>query len=153
MNRRSINDFKLDPRDLDRRLLSPETVEALEELEDRSSTVGEKVADAVSDFCGSGIFVWLHILWFTAWITVNSAIHPTFDPPPFGVLTLIVSLEAIFLSTFLLISQRRSEDKDRERAIIDFKLSRVAEEKICDLSDEVRELSLRIDELMKELRR
>lgn len=152
MDRRSIKEFRLDPRDLDRRL-SPETVEALEELEDRGSTVGERLADSVSDFCGSGIFVWLHILWFTCWILGNLAFHPTFDPPPFGILTLIVSLEAIFLSTFLLISQRRSEDKDRERAIIDFKLSRVAEEKICDLSDEVRELNVRIDELMKELKR
>lgn len=152
--RSTLKDFHLDNKEFDRRLLTPETEEALEEFEDRGSTLGEKITDVISDFCGSGWFVWLHVLWFAGWLAINSwSPVPSFvfDKPPFGILTLIVSLEAIFLSTFLLMSQKRTEDKDRARAVLDFKLSRQAEEKICDLSDDIRELRVTIEELTKEL--
>ena len=62
------------------------------------------------------LFVYLHILWFGAWILINAGWFglPRFDPFPYGLLTMIVSLEAIFLSTFVLISQNRlSADADR----------------------------------------
>jgi uncharacterized membrane protein len=75
----------------------------------------QEAADAVTRFSGTMTFVLLHIVWFAAWIIYNiTASHP-FDKFPFGLLTLIVSLEAIFLSTFVLMSQNESARKDDKR--------------------------------------
>jgi uncharacterized membrane protein len=75
----------------------------------------QEAADAVTRFSGTMTFVLLHIVWFAAWIIYNiTASHP-FDKFPFGLLTLIVSLEAIFLSTFVLMSQNESARKDEQR--------------------------------------
>jgi uncharacterized membrane protein len=75
----------------------------------------QEAADAVTRFSGTMTFVLLHIVWFGFWIIYNiTASHP-FDKFPFGLLTLIVSLEAIFLSTFVLMSQNESARKDEQR--------------------------------------
>jgi uncharacterized membrane protein len=75
----------------------------------------QEAADAVTRFSGTMTFVLLHIVWFGFWIIYNiTASHP-FDKFPFGLLTLIVSLEAIFLSTFVLMSQNQSARKDEQR--------------------------------------
>ncbi len=73
-------------------------------------TFQERMADAITAFAGSMSFVYLHILWFGLWVLLNTGWFgmPPFDPFPYGLLTMIVSLEAIFLSTFILISQNRS---------------------------------------------
>ena len=66
----------------------------------------DRIADQITAFAGSLQFVYIHVAWFTAWIIIN--VSPwAFDPYPFGLLTLIVSLEAIFLSTFVMLSQNR----------------------------------------------
>lgn len=70
-----------------------------------------RLADIITSFSGSMFFVYFHVIWFVAWILANHGllepyIHP-FDPFPYGLLTMIVSLEAIFLSTFIMISQNR----------------------------------------------
>jgi uncharacterized membrane protein len=73
-------------------------------------TFQERIADAITAFAGSMRFVYLHIFWFGVWVLLNTGrlgVHP-FDPFPYSLLTMIVSLEAIFLSTFVLISQNRS---------------------------------------------
>ncbi|MES2784882.1 MAG: DUF1003 domain-containing protein, partial [Pseudomonadota bacterium] len=78
----------------------------LEELAETSRTFADAVAAFVASFCGSITFVWIHVAIFAAWIAYNSfpgLAH--FDPYPFTFLTLCVSLEAIFLSAFILISQ------------------------------------------------
>jgi uncharacterized membrane protein len=77
-------------------------------------------ADATTQFSGSMAFVYLHIVWFAFWIIVNTVSTRQFDPFPFGLLTLVVSLEAIFLSTFVLISQNRQGTRADIRARIDF---------------------------------
>ena len=80
-------------------------------LQDRS-------ADGITSFSGRMIFVYVHILWFAAWILLNTGrlgVQP-FDPFPYGLLTMIVSLEAIFLSTFVLISQNRFSREAEHRA-------------------------------------
>jgi uncharacterized membrane protein len=86
----------------------------LENLQER--TREEKLADSITNFSGRMQFVYFHVVWFSLWIIVNSGwigIQP-FDPFPFGLLTMIVSLEAIFLATFVLISQNRmSVEADR----------------------------------------
>src|SRR5689334_1478405 len=74
--------------------------------EESKKTLQEHVADRITAFSGSMLFLYLHVAWFGLWIAVNlgwTRIKP-FDPFPFGLLTMIVSLEAIFLSTFVLIS-------------------------------------------------
>ena len=86
----------------------------------------ERVADLITKFSGSMQFVYLHILWFTAWIVLNITIA-RFDPFPFGLLTLIVSLEAIFLSTFVLLSQNREAARQDLRSEIDFETNVLSE--------------------------
>ena len=82
--------------------------------DDRS--LQSRIADAITSFSGRMIFVYVHIVWFGAWIVLNTGWFGlnSFDPFPYGLLTMIVSLEAIFLSTFVLISQNRlSEETER----------------------------------------
>ena len=71
--------------------------------------VGERAADAITTFVGSWAFVGIHASWFVLWILLR------FEPFPFGLLTLLVSLEAIFLSTFVMMSQNRAAQKDHLR--------------------------------------
>jgi uncharacterized membrane protein len=81
-------------------------------------TIQERMADAITASCGRMSFVFLHALWFGLWVLLNAGwfgIHP-FDPFPHGLLTMIVSLEAIFLSAFVLISQNRSGARADMRA-------------------------------------
>jgi uncharacterized membrane protein len=71
--------------------------------ESRAQSVQNRIADAVTDFAGSMLFVYVHVVWFAAWIIFRVENYP------FGLLTMIVSLEAIFLSTFVMISQNRAD--------------------------------------------
>jgi len=84
-------------------------VKAMRELEEAAMarrTGADRAASAIARFCGSMTFVWIHVLVFATWIGYNSLPwFDAFDPYPFTFLTLVVSLEAIFLSTFILISQ------------------------------------------------
>ncbi|MBK4346530.1 DUF1003 domain-containing protein [Lacisediminihabitans changchengi] len=80
----------------------------------------QRAADAITKFSGSMTFVLLHVVWFAIWIAANVFVPHSFDPFPFGLLTLIVSLEAIFLSTFVLITQNRQSGRSDERAEQDF---------------------------------
>jgi uncharacterized membrane protein len=85
-----------------------DTVIRLErEVRERRTSM-DRAIDMVTAFCGSVTFVWVHVAWFAAWIMLDVVRnHNTFDPYPYALLTLIVSLEAIMLSTFILISQNR----------------------------------------------
>jgi uncharacterized membrane protein len=78
----------------------------------RQASRSLRLADVITTFSGSMRFVGLHVAWFAAWIAIN-LVGPAFDPFPFGLLTMIVSLEAIFLSTFVLISQNRVEERQQ----------------------------------------
>jgi uncharacterized membrane protein len=78
----------------------------------RQASMSLRLADLITTFSGSMRFVGLHVAWFAVWIGLN-LIGPVFDPYPFGLLTMIVSLEAIFLSTFVLISQNRVEERQQ----------------------------------------
>ncbi|MCW2598307.1 MAG: hypothetical protein JWM02_136 [Frankiales bacterium] len=83
----------------------------------------DDLTDAVTAFAGSLSFVYIHIGWFVLWVLCNVGIFGaslTFDGFPFGLLTLIVSLEAIFLSTFVMISQNRQAARADVRAELDF---------------------------------
>src|SRR6185503_18906792 len=88
--------------------LTQRNIEAIRELEDAAKeerTTSDRVAEAIANFCGSMTFVWVHVVFFGVWILSNVMPGvPHIDPFPFTFLTLVVSLEAIFLSTFILIS-------------------------------------------------
>ncbi|GGN23600.1 DUF1003 domain-containing protein [Streptomyces fuscichromogenes] len=83
----------------------------------------DRIADAVTAFSGTMTFVYLHAVWFAVWIVCNEGVFgrgAIWDPFPFGLLTMIVSLEAIFLSTFVMVSQNRQAARENVRADLDF---------------------------------
>ena len=86
----------------------------------------DRAADQITAFSGSMGFVYIHVAWFAVWC-IGNLIWWRFDPFPFGLLTLIVSLEAIFLSTFVLLSQNRESARSDERAEIDFETNVLSE--------------------------
>lgn len=87
----------------------------------RERNVQDRLADGITYMSGRMTFVYFHMIWFAAWIALNTG-HlgiKVFDPYPYGLLTMIVSLEAIFLSTFVLISQNRLGEEADRRADLD----------------------------------
>ncbi|MFE4818335.1 DUF1003 domain-containing protein [Streptomyces sp. NPDC056704] len=83
----------------------------------------DRIADAITAFAGTMQFVYIHAAWFTVWIAFNEGLFghsAVWDPYPFGLLTMIVSLEAIFLSTFVMVSQNRQAMREKVRADLDF---------------------------------
>ena len=97
-------------------------------------------ADLMTRFSGSMLFVWLHIGWFGVWIVLNLMGVLTFDEFPFGFLTMVVSLEAIFLSTFVLISQNRQALQSDRRAKIDLQVNLISEQEITKIMSMVAEV-------------
>jgi uncharacterized membrane protein len=95
-----------------------------------------RLADAITSFSGRMIFAYVHILWFGVWILLNTGWFirwfglPVFDPFPYGLLTMIVSLEAIFLSTFVLISQNRLSIETERRADLDLHIGLLTEHEL-----------------------
>ncbi len=104
---------------------------------DVHSTLLQRVADGIAWFSGSMPFLMINGSWFIIWIVINTfAIGiAAFDPYPFGLLTMIVSLEAIFLSCFVLISQNRQAEKDRVRSDIEYEVNIKAELEIAHLHE------------------
>jgi len=102
-----------------------------EELHRRSS--GEKVSDFFVSLMGSMPFLILHVVWFAAWFAINLNAVPIvdpFDPFPFGILTLIISSEGVFLSIFILISQNRMTRQSDKRAHLDLQVNMLTEQEM-----------------------
>lgn len=100
----------------------------IEESQRANRTIGEKIAEVIAAFCGSMTFVYVHVIWFGGWIVLNTISKSTqFDPFPFTFLTLVVSLEAIFLSTFILISQNHETRLTERRNHLDLQINMLAE--------------------------
>ncbi len=90
----------------------------------------DRIADKVTSFAGSLKFVYIHSIWFGIWIVLNIGLigaSAEFDKFPFGLLTMIVSLEAIFLSTFVMVSQNRQAERADVRSQLDFETNLRAE--------------------------
>jgi uncharacterized membrane protein len=106
-----------------------ETVTRLEEAARQQRTRTDRLAEKIASFCGSMTFVWVHVIWFGSWILLNliPGIRHV-DPFPFTFLTLIVSLEAIFLSTFILISQNLDSRISERRSHLDLQLNLLSEQ-------------------------
>jgi uncharacterized membrane protein len=110
--------------------------------EERSGDLQNRIADAITRFAGSMLFVYFHIVWFTLWIALQVE---TF---PFGLLTMLVSLEAIFLSTFVMISQNRADEKRADLAEHHWHLDQAEEQQ----NEELILISRQILDLTKEIR-
>jgi len=112
--------------------LTQANVKAIQQLEHEASRVRgpmDRFADHVSAFCGSPLFFWVHVAWFAGWIAFNARSGAgSFDPYPFTFLTLVVSLEAIFLSTFILISQNHAARISERRNQLDLQINLLTEQ-------------------------
>jgi uncharacterized membrane protein len=119
--------------------LSSEPNPALvEHAKQRAASVQNRIADQITDFAGSMWFVYIHIIWFSSWIGFGV------EKYPYGLLTMIVSLEAIFLSTFVMISQNRADAK--RQVIAGQQWQTVKEEdkqneELLDLSNQILQLT------------
>jgi uncharacterized membrane protein len=110
----------------------------MRQAEKRAASVQNRIADQITAFAGSMWFVYIHIIWFSCWIGFGVESYP------YGLLTMIVSLEAIFLSTFVMISQNRADAK--RQVVADQQWLTVKEEdrqnvELIKLSNEILELT------------
>lgn len=109
-----------------------EAIAQIEKAAHAERTQADIVSDAIAGFCGRPLFVYVHIIWFGLWLGINTLpFIPSswrFDKPPFSELTLIVSLEAIFLSAFILISQNRQQKIADHRNHLDLQINLLAEQ-------------------------
>jgi uncharacterized membrane protein len=110
----------------------------LRQAEERAQSVQNRISDRITAFAGSMWFVYIHLAWFGCWIAFGVESYP------YGLLTMIVSLEAIFLSTFVMISQNRADAK--RQVIADQQWQTVKEEdrqnaELLELSHEILDLA------------
>jgi uncharacterized membrane protein len=125
------------------KLPEPVNPALVEHAHERAEDVQNRIADGITRFAGSMTFVYLHVIWFAAWIGLGVEHYP------FGLLTMIVSLEAIFLSTFVMISQNRADAK--RQVIADQQWTTVKEEddqnrQLLELSNQILELTRAVHE-------
>jgi uncharacterized membrane protein len=120
--------------------------------EERAASVQNRVADAITWFAGSMWFVYLHVVIFAYWLLTKG--FPFDDPFPYGLLTMIVSLEAIFLSTFVMISQNRADLRRQVLADHQWKLVQDEErqnEELLTISHQLLALTQQVHSLTTEL--
>ena len=134
---------------------------ARQRAEAQSAPWTDRIADRITAFTGSMLFVALHLLVFGLWIAINLGavpILPRFDPS-FVVLAMVASVEAIFLSTFVLISQNRMQAAADKRADLDLQISLLAEHEVTKLAALVSEIGKRlgveteVDDELREIKR
>ncbi len=104
----------------------------------RAEARQNRAADAITAFSGSMLFVYVHVVWFGCWIGFGV------EKYPYGLLTMIVSLEAIFLSTFVMISQNRADAKRQVVANLEWRTVREEDKQnreLIDLSNQILELT------------
>jgi uncharacterized membrane protein len=118
-----------------------------------SMTIWQRVSDLVAAIAASQAFTLIHIAWFGSWISMNvlaaAGLLPArlgFDPDPFGLLTLIVSLEAIFLSIFVLVSQNRQAERDRIRTDVDHQVNVKAHLEIMGIGQRLERIEHAVNE-------
>lgn len=117
-------------------------------------TTQQRLAAWITDFAGSMGFVYIHAVWFGLWILLNiGLLHvpniSQFDPFPFQFLTLVVSLEAIFLSTFVLIGQNQLSTSSERRADLDLQVNLLAEQKSAKTVEMLDQIGQQLDQIMR----
>ena len=140
-----------EPRSVDELLrMNVESIHRLDTKALRPASTTDWLASRIERFAGSPHFVWVHVVWFAGWIVVNTVapIKP-FDPFPFTFLTLVVSLEAIFLSAFILMSQNAGARMSERRDQLDLQINLLTEQentKMLKLLDRIaRQLGIEDD--------
>jgi uncharacterized membrane protein len=119
---------------------------------DRATSIQNRIADTITALAGTMWFVYLHIAWFVLWLIFE----PFGDGFPFGLLTMIVSLEAIFLSTFVMISQNRADQKRELLAAHQWEIVQVEEqqnEELLTISRQLLEVTNAVHALTKDVHR
>jgi uncharacterized membrane protein len=115
------------------------------EAHEQTLSVGQRIADVIADFSGSMPFLFINLAVFVAWIALNVTVPQILhDPFPFQFLTMAVSLEAIFLSIFVLISQNRQAAKDRIKADLDYQVNVKAEMEMSTMGVQIREIERKL---------
>jgi uncharacterized membrane protein len=148
VNKEPPNGGRRTPHDLVHRFLRPPQIPPpvnpalVKQAERRAKDEQNRIADRITAFSGSMAFVYVHILWFGLWIGLGV------EKYPFGLLTMIVSLEAIFLSTFVLISQNRADAKRQVIADQEWRTVQLEDQQNKELLD----ISKQILQLTKEVR-
>lgn len=125
------------------KLVSERVARNVNEEVKSQTTFGEKLSDVLTAIAGDIRFVYFSAIWFFVWIILNIGIIPhvqAFDPFPFGLLTMVVSLEAIFLSLFVLISQNRGAAREKIRNDIEYEVNLKAEVEIRELQRQIETL-------------
>jgi uncharacterized membrane protein len=113
--------------------------------EEREAKLSDRIADRITCFTGSMVFVLLHLCMFGGWIAINLLPGlPHFDPS-FVVLAMVASVEAIFLSTFVLISQNRMQAQADRRADLDLHINLLAEHELSKLAGLVAQIAAKMD--------
>jgi uncharacterized membrane protein len=133
---RSSDGERVAPRPFDPVTENIETILRLENTELQRRTWADTVADAIAEFTGSMSFVVLHLAWFGAWAAWNTGLLPfggPFDPFPFQLLAVIVSLEGVLLVTFVLIKQNRMAYLSDRRAHLDLQINLLAEREVTQV--------------------
>ena len=110
----------------------------VEHAKERAESVQNRIADRITDFAGSMQFVYLHVLWFGLWIGLGA------EKYPYGLLTMIVSLEAIFLSTFVMIGQNRQAAFQQAKADHDYLREEAMLKENTDLTRQIHDLTLQL---------
>jgi len=126
---------------LPQKLPQPISPALLKHQEQRAEAAQNRIADRITGFSGSMAFVYIHIVWFACWIGFGV------EKYPFGLLTMIVSLEAIFLSTFVMISQNRADAKRQVIADAQWKTVQREDqqnEQLLDLSNQILKLTKQV---------
>jgi uncharacterized membrane protein len=124
--------------------IPPNLPALLQHERERATNIQNRIADTITRFAGSMMFVYVHIAWFASWIIFRV------EKYPYGLLTMIVSLEAIFLSTFVMISQNRADAKRQVLAEEQWQFVQAEEkqnEQLLDLSNKILELTSAIHRL------
>ena len=121
-------------------------MELRRQREESQASGEERVAQAITDFTGSMKFVYLHLAIFGFWVIANLGLVPGISPwdPSFVVLAMVASVEAIFLSTFVLISQNRISAAADKRADLDLQISLLAEHEVTKIAELVAAMAQRM---------
>lgn len=109
-------------------------------------SLGELIAAHIASFCGSMPFIWIHVVWFGIWVLLNTSpmLARPFDPFPFPLLTFSVSLEAIFLSAFILISQNHETRMSEQRSHLDLQINLLTEQENTQMLKMLRSIAVKV---------
>jgi uncharacterized membrane protein len=147
MNKKVVKPFK--------KILLPEDHVKPEQITEGLHSAEAKFAQAITDYAGSMPFIYIHAVWFTFWILANygalKPLIPEFDPFPYGLLTMIVSLEAIFLSAFIMVAQNRQALVDTVREIEDDQEQKEDEKEQDALEEDVEDIQEDVEEIQDDL--